>query len=680
MLVRRTVGEKPHKNETLITRIGNYAYYNHLSYDPITSTAFRRLDTIHPEAVSKYVESLLGFLFDKFGYAFEKCVDAVWVDEPRCRNAAGMPKDSVAWTTILPGIFEKEWGYSLIDNLPLLFDDTGDYQKVRHHYWRTVCNMFTQTYWRLMEETCGKHGVRFSGHQYGEDTFGRQMEFTINCMPHYEYMQRPGIDHLTGTLTWPRWDKDDGYPFILAPKQASSVAHQLGKKEVLAEMFGVSDQGTSFEDRKWIFEWLAVLGINYRVYHAAFYSLRGNRKRVYPMTLNYQQPWWKHNRFADDHAARLCYALRQGKYKADILLIHPIESFYMNPGLGKVSPDDTGQLNMDFANISHNLLKIQRSYDYGDESLMAKYGKVKEKMLAVGEIDYKIVILPSIKTIRKSTFKLLTDFLNNGGTVISVGDMPTMIDGEESELLTGFNRRITQIKNKAGDLRISLDKLTPPDIRVIPVNDKPADTIWVQEQYIDKGQMFFLTNTSKEETIKTEFHIRGTGKLESWNLVSGKTECIPQRKAGDYIAAKLDFTPTESHLLVFNETEKIVYVPEKIRDIVRNIPVDSFKIERKEKNALTLDFCRYRKGSGNWSEVIPVVGAAETLNNEKYRGPVSMQFEYAVEAVPAQCAVVIEKADEFSVIINGAEIRYEGLPYYRDRCFLPIDITQYVKP
>ena len=37
MLVRRAVGEKSHKNETLITQIGNYAYYKR---DKIRGTAF----------------------------------------------------------------------------------------------------------------------------------------------------------------------------------------------------------------------------------------------------------------------------------------------------------------------------------------------------------------------------------------------------------------------------------------------------------------------------------------------------------------------------------------------------------------------------------------------------------------------------------------------------------------
>ncbi len=484
MLVRRPLNEPAYRNETLMKRIGKYAYYRHVAFDPVRTTAFRRIDTLDPEAMSAYLEELFGFLYDKFGYAFGKTIDAIWVDEPRARNAEGLPSDSLPWTTKLPSIFEKEWGYSLLDALPSLFEDVGDFQKIRHQYWRTICHLFTQGYWKKMGEFCERYNIKFSGHQYGEDTFGRQMEFTINCMPHYEYMQRPGIDHLTGTLTWPRWDPN-GYPFILTPKQVSSVAHQLGKKEVLCEMYGVSDQGTSFKDRKWIFDWLAVLGINYRCYHGAFYSLRGFRKGVYPMTLNYQQPWWNDNRIIADYAARLSYVLRQGRYRADILIIHPIESYYLAPEEGLKDPNATGPLNMDFQAISHNLLKIQRPYDFGDESLLAKYGKVNTDTLSLGEIVYKTVIIPSIKTLRKSTVDILTEFLDNGGNVISVGTLPTLIDGEINSHITKFNQKITRIANEPRTLNLALNKITPPEIQVIPVNNTSVETIWIHERELN---------------------------------------------------------------------------------------------------------------------------------------------------------------------------------------------------
>ncbi len=41
---------------------------------------------------------------------------------------------------------------------------------------------------------------------------------------------------------------------------------------------------------------------------------------------------------------------------------------------------------------------------------------------------------------------------------------------------------------------------------------------------------------------------------------------------------------------------------------------------------------------------------------------------------------MIEEADKYLVTVNNREIRYNDLPYYRDKDFLPIDITHLIRP
>jgi hypothetical protein len=93
-----------------------------------------------------------------------------------------------------------------------------------------------------------------------------------------------------------------------------------------------------------------------------------------------------------------------------------------------------------------------------------------------------------------------------------------------------------------------------------------------------------------------------------------------------------------------------------------------------------LDFCQYRKGNEEWSEVLPIIGVQEILSREKYNGPVTLQFEFTSETKPNRCAVVIEDAKEYSIMVNGYRVAYEGLPYYRDLSFHPIDISHLVQP
>jgi len=289
------------------------------------------LDLLNPAAVDAYLDQAYTQTWlERFGEHFGTTIEAIWVDEPHFRPPL------LPWTAALPERFQAAWGSDLIDQIPSLFWPIGDWPRVRHHYWRVVTEMLLEAYFDRVRDWCRRHQVRFSGHLMGEDTLNNQVGWTGATMPCYRYMQLPGIDHLTKSLTWP-----SGKPFILTPKQCSSVANQMGKDVVLSEMYAVSSQGITFEDRKEIGEWLAVLGTNYRCYHGSFYSLRGRRKRIYPPALSYQQPWWPENASIARYFARLCYALRQGTYAPEVLVLHPGESaFCLYDTLQMTEPHD----------------------------------------------------------------------------------------------------------------------------------------------------------------------------------------------------------------------------------------------------------------------------------------------------------------------------------------------------
>ena len=675
-IVKRRADQEPGRHETLITRSGDYTYYQHTAY-PVSGweNSFCWLDLLDEDTVHSYFTALFNFLHNEFGNEFGKTIEAMWVAEPHI--TMGKPKgvDSLPWTPKLPEIFEKEWGYPLIENIPKLFNDIGDFQKIRYHYWRTLGNLMAECYSRLMGEYCKKNNLKFTGHLMGEDTFLSQLQYSVNVMPLLEYMDIPGIDHLTIDLHWPTGDA-----FILTPKQAFSVANQLGKKEVLAEMYGTSDAGCSFEDRKRVFQWLAVLGINYRNYHGAFYSLRGRRKRFYPPNINLQHPYWSENRVVADFCARLSYVLRQGQYKADVLVINSIESYYLKGKIEKKLTKRVGPLDQDIINLSHNLLKIQRGFDYGDETLISKYGKIADNNFVIGEMSYKVVILPYIKVLRSTTVKLLIEFLDAGGIIISVGKLPAMIDGEINKNISVLNKKVIQISNEPEALRAKLNEFVSPDVQIKSLNGKPAETIWVQQRTLENANLYFLTNTSSNAIIETEVLFEGNGKLESWNLENGRIECVPQQKKAEHIKTKLEFVPGGSYLLILNKKAVPTNIPPKTGKIAKRIPLKTFQIKRDDPNSMTLDFCRFRKGQGSWSQILPIQGIQSILTREKYYGPATLRFEFKSEIKPNKCAVVIEEADKYIIMVNGSTVKYEGLPFYRDKCFLPVNITQYVKP
>ncbi len=671
-LIKRNAEEKPDDHEILILHQGKYSYYQHTAYPKKGwENSFCYLDLLDKEVIDSYLSALFSFLDKEFGDEFGKTIEAIWVAEPHIMMGNPSSHDCLPWTPKLDAIFQSEWGYPLIDNIPRLFEDIDDFQKVRYHYWRTLSDLVLHSYSETMQKWCRKYHLKFTGHLMGEDSFVSQLQYSVNVMPHFEYMDIPGIDHLTMDTYWPTSD-----PFIFTPRMASSVANQMGKKEVLAEMYGCSDSGNSFEDRKRVFQWLAVLGINYRNYHGAFYSLRGMRKRKYPVNLNYQQPYWGKNKFIADYSARLSWLLTQGIYKADVLVLNSIESYYPEGKIERKLSKTIVPLQRDLIELSHNLLKIHRGFDYGDETILSKYGTIKDGAVAVKEMSYKVVIVPSVRTLRKTTMELLNKFLDAGGAVISAGDLPDTIEGEPNAALNAFNRRLVKIENNLKALQSGLDKLLPPDILA---EGQLSDMIWVHGRILDNGQLYYLTNTSREQTIGAKIRIRGTGRLENWNLENGKTETISQITKGDYITTDYRFAPGGSLVLFHNSAEPQKTVVSKPEEIMAKIPVNNFAVTRKDPNSLTLDFCRYHNGDGNWSDLLPVQGVQDMLTKENYNGTINLQFEFVSEIKPGQCALVIEEAEKFEVRVNDQEVNYTNLPYYRDQFFHPIAITSFVK-
>jgi len=666
VVARKAKDEEPEEGDTLLCEDDEYRYYQR-----VHGTV---LDLLNPQAVYEYLDLAYKEPWgDRFGDEFGKTVEAIWVDEPHFRPPL------LPWSPSLPERFEQQWGYSIIDNVPSLFGKTGDWRKVRHHYWRVVLGMFLSAYFEQVGRWCGEHGVKFSGHLMGEDTLNAQIGWTGACMPAYTYMQLPGIDHLTGNLTWPT-----GKNFILPPKQCSSASNQLGRTERLVEIYGVSTQGLSFEDRKWIADWMMMLGINYRCYHGSFYSMRGRRKRIYAPHLSYQQPWWEDNRLIADRFSRLSYVMRQGQYCADVCIVHPVESAWCiyDPLQSKkvhdrtAEPTEIKQMNDAFASLGENLLQIQRGFEYGDEFLMGEHGQVTDGGLQIGEMTYKAVIIPPVITLRQSTVDLLKEFAAAGGAILSTGQLPTRINGEQTDAIAELNVNVQAVENSPKALKAALDALLPATVEVNATSGD-SKNVYVHERALDGERVVFVTNPTRDQHVEAEIRIRGAGALQEWDLDTGEARTIAQRTEGEFVVTQLSLPPVASHLLVLNEqaAPEDVARPQYATETAA-VLTDGWRVKRHTPNALTLDFCRYRKDGGNWSEQLPVIALHESLEADQYDGPIDMQFRFVAESKPKSIRVAIEDAAEYAITVNGKSVSYDGLPYFVDRSFHPVDITE----
>jgi hypothetical protein len=686
------------------------------------------IDTLNPDAVNAFIESTHKAYYSQVGDEFRRTIPGIFTDEPNYLDFHGYSGEGVLlpWTVRFPEFFYERKRYDILKYLPSLFYEVGDLHKIRYDYWSTVTELFIETFSKKLFEWCDEHRLKLTGHYLGDDgAMFSQAAVIGSAMQHYEYMHIPGIDHLGRNIDDP-----------ITMKQVSSVAHQLGKERVLCETYACSGWNISFEEQKWIGDFLYVLGINLLNPSMFSYSLRGCRKRDFPPAISYQQPWWKYYNIITDYFARLSYILTRGEFVTDILLLHPIgsmwciyspfeytnllRSFFTRVTESESSNQSTKMERLDrqFSSLAQMLLKIHRDFDFGDEGLTAKYGGVKENKLFVGEHSYSIVIIPPCITLMKETFDSLLKFAQNGGKIVAVEPTPYLIEGRSSKDICEFFEsgkvRVIETEN----LKSTLDALIPPDIQITDRKGKEIGNIYYQHRKTERNDIYFFVNIDRKKDFEALIRVKGNGIPEEWNPESGEISPVYGESKDGLTSFHLHFSPVESHTIVLNEvleknresgylSEKFAedsfsYMPEVIN------PQKKWNIERLNPNVLTLDFCRYRIGKDGFSEVVPVWKADRAIKHyyalddfkgsdgiqfwklcQESRGGFSSQkmddlylkynFYNEISTMRGDIFLVIETPKKFEIYVNGGRIDYKEIGYWIDPSFKKIGINPLLK-
>ena len=469
------------------------------------------VDLMDPEVVRAFIQSTYEAYKKEVGQEFGRTVPGIFTDEP-CYliRRQGIPHQAVPWTPRILEEFKQRRGYPLKPHLLCLFYEIGEWQKVRYDFYRTATELFLEAFTKQIYEWCQDNNLKLTGHFLAEDSLARQTDRIGAAMPHYEYMQQPGMDHLGRNIN-----------NAITAKQVASVAEQMGRPRVLSELYGCSGHNFSLEERKWMADWHLILGVNFLNPHLSLYTMRGRRKRDFPPNIFFQQPYWKYHKWIADYLARLSYALSQGKRMVDILLIHPIESAWaLYEPKDKVAVDE---LNTKFVGLLHNLLAIHRDFELGDESIIARHGSVSQGKFVVGEKGYALVIVPSALTLRDSTIRLLEEFASQGGKILFLGEKPTLIEAREDSRgrLASITKRAFSSSLRREEIAVFLNEQLPFDVRIEGEN---ADKVWYHHRRIGNEDIYFFANTDLKEEARLEISLRSEGQIYRWDAATGEVE------------------------------------------------------------------------------------------------------------------------------------------------------------
>jgi len=643
--------------------------YNYVSYpasldNPLfNGTSY--VDLMNPHGVKAFLESTHKEYFDRFLNKLPYTA-AFFSDEPhihsRYFDRNTKHQGVVTYSPFLRERFETEFGYDFVDKIELLFEEKDNWREVRLQYQQAVAKQFSEAFTKQMADYCEKYGVRYTGHYLGEESLAKVAERIGNAMMHYQYMPIPGMDMLGMQLE----------NRLNTPKSVSSVANQIGAPRRLSELFGISGHNMSFEDKKRVANWHAINGINHYVPHLALYSLKGIRKRDYPPTFSYHQPYWELNKPIEDYMARISYVTTIGKYNPQIALLHPLESEF-------IIAKKEGNFTKEFLLAMEALHKNNYDFDLVDEEILSKIGKIKKKKLVVGEMNYPIVLIPDMISIRETTLNILIDFANKGGKIISAGSrFPQFVDGVENDDKIQQLKNVVEINN-VDNFVSTLKSIQKPNISID--NDIDGE-VWSQVRKCNDGNIIILTNTSNKELkeIEVESDLL-TKNVVLWNPNSGKCYSLKPTENGKY---QIEIPQSDMVILTTNKLSDNAVIEGEYEKSIETIFAESlneFEVTRHNPNALTVDFAQYSTDNGKtWSNNEPITGIFDRLSHQNYNGNLSLKYNFKITDIPTNISVVVESPEQFTkTAINNREIAFDKNSYFLDKDFLSSEIGFAVK-
>lgn len=649
-------------------------------------------DQLNPACVKRFIQETHERYKAVVGEEFGKTIPGIFTDEPSLHDRHayfGEKRSWIPWTYEYSAYFKKIAGYDFLDVVPWFYFQGENTAKIRFDYWHSITKRYGESYFKTISEWCEENHLFFTGHFLQEDKMGLSTRVNGAIMPNYQYQHVPGIDMLC--------EQTSEYMTV---KQCTSVAHQMGKSQVITETYGCTGWDFTFEGQKWMGDWQAVLGVNRRCQHLALYSLRGCRKRDYPPSFNYNVNWWQENRQVDDYFARVAVVTEQGKPVRDILLLHPVTTVWSRLGTSpygnpvRNQERDIPELN-EYGNRFNELIEdLERAHldcELGDELLMGQYASVKDGMLQVGEASYQAVVLPAgMENLLTSTCELLLSYMKQGGFVYAMKPFPFMADGSRKNMQQ-YQRMFSDchwvtVEDKEELLQhLNLYR----KIRIEEREGKECREVLYQLRKVADDYILFVINNSRETEVYVTISLPFQAVPIEMNLLDGniqKASGYHNTSGGLCMPVHLPKTGSAAFYLKACKTGEVTFA-------------ESCPYVLSHPNILPLDRCRYRMDDGEeWSGVMEVwqaqkeirerLGMRQIYHNgqtQRYQWIdhahpgdghlVSLDFSFEAEVEIQECSLVMERLEEFSAILNDMSQPMKKTGWFLDKEFekAPLD-------
>ena len=673
---------------------GNSAWYGGYSY----------VDIMQRKTTDKFLEVTHDKYKKTIGNEFNKTVLGIFTDEPNIGTTGGA--NVICYTPAIFESFKKRWGYDLKVNMPLLFDETGEYKKVRHNYYSILLDLLIDNWARPVYEYCEKNNIPLTGHYWEHDW--PMPRNTSDNMALAAYEQVPGIDLLMNQWNTKAYGQFGNSRMV---KELGSVANQMGRKRALSETYGASGWDLTFRDMKRIGDWEYALGVNIMNQHLSYYSLTGSRKRDHPLSFSYHTPYWDDYKMMADYYSRLSMSLSAGKQQNKILVLEPtttawlyhnLYSTYNNEDPNRGKERYFTKLAESFHEFVTALENWQIEYDLGSEDIMKKHGNVVSNVLEVGAGRYDLFIIPQYTdNLDAGTVTLLEKYLKAGGRVLSTNILPSYVDGVESDKIKLL------AENYKGEWK-QVPLIAKPDIISIAEQDvvfsfeTKENIVFHHRRSLEDAEVIFVANISDAATAKGSFKTKG-GNVQVLDCFTGGISSYPFTADGEKVNVKFELPAAGSLMFCITpEKGESIQTPvftEKAAEFSGNL-----KIKRNLPNILTIDFCDLKIGDKTWKDLYFYQAQTETFkavgmpkspwdNSVQYKTEIAdknkfpegsgftADFYFTVDngADIKGMKLVAERPSVFQVYVNDKQVKWSNGKWWLDKDFGVYEIESFVK-
>ena len=646
--------EKAFQDEFTLSnvQIGDRIYHCYFDVNPFY------VDTLNSEVIGEFLKSTHEKYREKLGGNFKK-MKGFFTDEPQAS------RNGIPWSFNLEKEYERIYGESIRQHLPKLFYRIDGFEEFRFKFWQLVRDLFTDSFMGTIGKWCKENNCELTGHMVLEEEFYEHILANGCCMPSYEFMDIPGMDHLCR-----------GIPSVQTEMQLTSVANQLGKKQILSETFAACGRNVSFEDLRLLYEHQMVHGVNLLCQHLEGYSLRGIRKRDYPASLFRHQPWWNNYKIFNDMVSRIGWLLAEGEVNFNILVLHTIESGWLLTD-NRNETDDYAKKLTEVMNV---LEDAQLQYHLGESRIIKRFGSVSNGRFKIGTQSYSVVVVPPAKCLDENTFNMLCAFKKQGGRVIFTKEIPEYLNGVKSDRVIDFARDciITDSEHIAENI--------PASCRLISLHigdESQRKFIRTTVRHFKEMQMtmYYLCNFSDKENSVT-VNVKGKS-AKIFDDLSGQIIPACFENCGDNLEIQGEIPSNSSLIMFVYGTEE--NTPAKPLNNQNKISISDklkgeWQISNSDSNSLTLDYCDLIVNGEVVSENMPISDVQEILCSYGKAVNAKVIFHFNIkELLFNDCELLLETPEIFDIYVNQSKVERIITGYCHDACFKTIDIYKYLK-